>query len=1009
MADPSHLEKMGRELKCPICLSLLNSAVSLPCNHVFCNSCIQKSMKSASDCPVCKVPYRRREIHPALHMDNLVNIYKNMEIASGINIFVTQNSPPTKLSDEGTEAKDNSGYHRLGTDGQGSRRSLKNKKEDSALDPVKPSFPTKKRVQVPQPLSETPELSRKIRDKTHERAKYEINNVSTVQCEKLTAQTLGKKEEVVFKPFFWLRDDDTDKEKSSQEADGDEVMETPVLDAPNFSDIKDSDDEGPSINTKDEMQNKSIDADIFDSEFFEWTQRPCSPELCSSPVKVQVANIREAVEFRGHEYQVASVGIAMEEQVKLDGTSSAKSSYETCIAELEQQHAASPRTVNDNREEGTKRLNKRGKKMSGRVQKKAKKCRNLHANHSGSSKEVPSLMYQKESHDSGNSLELGKACILSKSDGEMFDENPTDQLKESKLLVEGDSSHPDKSPMENLSTQPGKGSTKTLKSSRYGRGSRTCPVRSNKQKLDSPTSCMLGGASEIQGLSNKDLMPCSSFLLVGQHGSSDTMKRRNKQARGSPSLPDFKSDKESRFAKKLKGQRDNTVEKCLFKSIEDDEAAADRLETPVTPKLLNGQVLDDIKLAQTERAFSNMDGEILRKCETIPKKVECAFCHSTEDSEATGEMVHYFNGKPVATDFDRSSIIHSHKNCTEWAPNVFFENDTTINLEAELARSRRIKCSLCGNKGAALGCYEKSCRKSFHIPCAKSVPECRWDTENFVILCPLHPNSPLPCESPGSQKKKSSSNGQSPVPRSQVKVSHKINPHWKGNSGSSDKMNLCCSGLLPTEKETVAEFGRISGVTVLKNWSSDVTHVIASVDANGACRRTLKVLMGILEGKWILSIDWIKACMKAMEPVDEEQYEIKLDIHGNRDGPRLGRLRILNKGPKLFDSLKFYFSGDFLPSYKKCLQDLIIAAGGTILHRKPISEDKEDHQSGSSKLGALIIYSLELADQSEVNKKNMIVKRRRSVAEALAKETGSQIASNLWILNSIAACKLQTL
>ncbi|KAJ7969043.1 protein BREAST CANCER SUSCEPTIBILITY 1-like [Quillaja saponaria] len=99
MEDTIHLEKMGRELKCPICLSLLNSAVSLTCNHVFCNSCIVKSMKSASSCPVCKVPFRRREVRPAPHMDNLVSIYKNMEVASGINIFVTQNVPSTKVAD----------------------------------------------------------------------------------------------------------------------------------------------------------------------------------------------------------------------------------------------------------------------------------------------------------------------------------------------------------------------------------------------------------------------------------------------------------------------------------------------------------------------------------------------------------------------------------------------------------------------------------------------------------------------------------------------------------------------------------------------------------------------------------------------------------------------------------------------------------------------------------------------------------------------------------------------
>ncbi|KAL5701791.1 Breast cancer 1 [Ranunculus cassubicifolius] len=96
MADFAHLEKMGRELKCPICLSLLNSAASLTCNHVFCNGCLMKSMKTDSHCPVCKVPYRRREIRPAPHMDNLVSIYKNMEAASGVNIHVTQNAVSTK-------------------------------------------------------------------------------------------------------------------------------------------------------------------------------------------------------------------------------------------------------------------------------------------------------------------------------------------------------------------------------------------------------------------------------------------------------------------------------------------------------------------------------------------------------------------------------------------------------------------------------------------------------------------------------------------------------------------------------------------------------------------------------------------------------------------------------------------------------------------------------------------------------------------------------------------------
>ncbi|XP_070673108.1 phosphoenolpyruvate carboxykinase (ATP)-like isoform X1 [Malus domestica] len=44
----------------PLHLSLLSSADSLNCNHLFYNTCTVKSMKLGSICPVYKIPYRRR-------------------------------------------------------------------------------------------------------------------------------------------------------------------------------------------------------------------------------------------------------------------------------------------------------------------------------------------------------------------------------------------------------------------------------------------------------------------------------------------------------------------------------------------------------------------------------------------------------------------------------------------------------------------------------------------------------------------------------------------------------------------------------------------------------------------------------------------------------------------------------------------------------------------------------------------------------------------------------------
>lgn len=53
----------------------------------------------------------------------------------------------------------------------------------------------------------------------------------------------------------------------------------------------------------------------------------------------------------------------------------------------------------------------------------------------------------------------------------------------------------------------------------------------------------------------------------------------------------------------------------------------------------------------------------------------------------------------------------------------------------------------------------------------------------------------------------------------------------------------------------LVKFANVCGATVCKSWNPSVTHVIAATDEKGACTRTLKVLMAILGGKWILTID----------------------------------------------------------------------------------------------------------------------------------------------------------
>ncbi|RZC87518.1 hypothetical protein C5167_036060 [Papaver somniferum] len=360
----------------------------------------------------------------------------------------------------------------------------------------------------------------------------------------------------------------------------------------------------------------------------------------------------------------------------------------------------------------------------------------------------------------------------------------------------------------------------------------------------------------------------------------------------------------------------------------------------------------------------------------------CAFCQSSTESEDSGKMLHYVNGKPVA-DYNKG------------APNIYFGKDTAVNLGTEVARSKRIKCSCCGIKGASLGCYENSCRKSFHVPCAKMVPQCRRDTVSGL--------------------------SKTEVREAEVVVQHGLNISQAWNSlGSSKKWVLCCSGLTDAEKEIVSEFARIAGVLVSKTFGTNVTHIIASTDTSGACKRTLKFLLGILDGKWILNIDCkdamntnhllsgLKLSYKPWILLLRSNMKSKLISMESEDKPRLGRLRVQKKQPKLFTGLNFYFFGEFVPSYKGDLQNLVIAAGGTVLHRKPIKGDLGLSSSDSS-TATFIIYSLDVPDECDPRRKSTICNRRKDEARALAGSSGTKFAGHPWLLDSIAACKLQRL
>lgn len=84
---------------------------------------------------------------------------------------------------------------------------------------------------------------------------------------------------------------------------------------------------------------------------------------------------------------------------------------------------------------------------------------------------------------------------------------------------------------------------------------------------------------------------------------------------------------------------------------------------------------------------------------------------------------------------------YTHLMCAIWSPDVYLHKSTNKfkNLEREIMRSRKNKCSYCHQLGAGLGCVEKSCKMSYHFKCAIDENlDTRLDHKKYELYCPLH-------------------------------------------------------------------------------------------------------------------------------------------------------------------------------------------------------------------------------------------------------------------------------
>ena len=101
----------------------------------------------------------------------------------------------------------------------------------------------------------------------------------------------------------------------------------------------------------------------------------------------------------------------------------------------------------------------------------------------------------------------------------------------------------------------------------------------------------------------------------------------------------------------------------------------------------------------------------------MPPELTCAFCgkgpseeHPLPDPRVSAHPLLIHRGK---------KRVWVHYDCVVAAPGVYVDTDNKWHgITKEIVRARKLKCHICKEPGASIGCANPRCQKSAHLPCA---------------------------------------------------------------------------------------------------------------------------------------------------------------------------------------------------------------------------------------------------------------------------------------------------
>ncbi|BFY99083.1 hypothetical protein BsWGS_02123 [Bradybaena similaris] len=198
--------------------------------------------------------------------------------------------------------------------------------------------------------------------------------------------------------------------------------------------------------------------------------------------------------------------------------------------------------------------------------------------------------------------------------------------------------------------------------------------------------------------------------------------------------------------------------------------------------------------------------------------------------------------------------------------------------------------------------------------------------------------------------------------------------------------SLCLLGtaLSKDEQSQLLKCAKVLKAKVVDDFSTEVSHLITGVNAEGMCPRTLKYLNVVLAGQWVISTKWLTTCLEHNSRAPEEEFEIAgCTNNPHTMAPKKSRENKYAQLPGLFDGCQFFFHGKFnypTPSREE-LASLVKSGGGVILTREPRLYSLDDYpytipfhalpSSGLADCAIFVIYDDTCPDPPHVEAQRM--------------------------------------